>query len=240
MPLLREYAAMTQAYAEGRWDTASLKAGRFCEVAYSTIKGYADGAYPAAPVKPTNMVAACKALENLTALPRGLRILAARLIPAIYEVRNNRDVGHVGGDVASNRMDATLAVETVDWLLGEMIRVFHAMQIAEAQSVVDALSERRVPIIWEGESVKRILDPSMAARDQVLVLLDQSVTWVNLEDLRNWCDYKNSTNFRKIVSRLHSAKLVEFDSKGQRARILPPGSAKAGDLVADFLKRQTS
>lgn len=238
LPLLKEYGSLTQAYAEGRWDVASLKAGRFCEVAYSILKGHADGSFPDAPAKPDNMVAACKALENKTALPRGLRILAARLIPAIYEVRNNRDVGHIGGDVASNRIDATLAISAVDWLLSEMIRVFHAMEISDAQAVIDALSQRRSPVIWEGGNIKRILDPSMQARDQALVLLDQSATWENVEELRKWCDYKNSANFRKIVQRLHDSKQVEYDAPRSRVRILPPGSNRASDLVTDFLRRQ--
>ena len=34
-----------------------------------------------------------------------------QLIPALYDIRSNRGVGHVGGDVDSNQMDATLVVQ---------------------------------------------------------------------------------------------------------------------------------
>ena len=234
---LKEHSALVQAYAEGRWDTSSLKAARLCEVAYTIIRGRADGSYPTKPSKPNNMVAACKALEKESSLPRGLRILASRVIPGIYEIRNNRDVGHVGSEVASNRMDASLAIASADWLLAELVRVFHDMGTSEAQQVVDALSQRRVPLIWQGGTIRKVLDPKMPTKDQVLVLLDQQAGAIAVSELQAWCEYKHAANFRKVLVRLHQQKLVLYDSAHKDVQILPPGSASAAALVTDYLRR---
>ena len=80
------------------------------------------------------------------------------MLPPLYEVRNNRGVGHAGGDVNPNYMDATVAIGICNGILAELVRVFHGMSISEAQRLVDALNERRVPLVWESEEVKRGLD----------------------------------------------------------------------------------
>src|SRR5688572_1617967 len=105
-PLVEEYRGICNAFNEGRWKLAALDAGRFCEVTYSIIHGMITGTYAPTPQKPGNFVNACRALEALPPVAvgdRSLRILIPRLLPALYEVRNNRNVGHVGGDVVPNK-----------------------------------------------------------------------------------------------------------------------------------------
>jgi hypothetical protein len=60
---------------------------------------------PNKPSKPRNMVDVARALEGAdqNAFPRALRVQIPRVFVALYEIRNNRGVGHVGGDVDPNR-----------------------------------------------------------------------------------------------------------------------------------------
>ena len=46
-------------------------------------------------------------------------------------------------------------------MLAELIRVFHGVSLDEAQTAIDALLERKHPIVWEIERTKRVLDPQM-------------------------------------------------------------------------------
>jgi len=162
--LFNEYRSIIQNYSEHRWSPAELSAGRFCEVVYCIVSGYGSGSYPQKAVKPSDFVGACRKLESNKNLPRSFRILIPRTLPALYEVRNNRGVGHVGGDVDSNHMDATFVVSASNWVLAELVRVFHNLSIGEAQQLVDAIAERRVPLIWQGMQVKRVLDPKIKTR----------------------------------------------------------------------------
>ena len=169
-PLLDEYQSIVQCFSEGRWLPSELSGGRFCEIVFTVIEGYAIGNYASVPSKPNDFVGACRRLEQYSRVPRSFQILIPRLLPAIFEVRNNRGVGHTGGDVDSNYMDAVFVVTSCSWVMGELVRVFHKVSIEEAQSLVDSLAQRRVPLIWEGNGIRRVLQPSMNLQSQILVL----------------------------------------------------------------------
>src|SRR6266436_4912695 len=96
-PLLKEYNSIVQNFFERRWSPSELSGGRLCEIVYTILEGKAKGSYASQPSKPRDLVAACRQLETHSNLPRSFQILLPRLLPALYEIRNNRNVGHVGG-----------------------------------------------------------------------------------------------------------------------------------------------
>src|SRR5579862_6748114 len=171
--LLQSYHEIAANYAECRWEPSELNGGKFCEVVYSILRGVLSGAVPTKASKPPNMLAACQALEQIPTDPnrigdRSLRILIPRVLPVLYEIRNNRNVGHVGAEVDPNFLDATAVYTMASWTLAELIRIFHNVAIDEAQAVVNALIERKHPLIWEIEGNRRVLDLKLKVRDQVL------------------------------------------------------------------------
>jgi hypothetical protein len=175
------------------------------------------------------MVIACRALEMIPSDPhrpgdRSLRILIPRVLQALYEIRNNRGVGHVGGDVDPNYLDATVVHAMSSWVLAELVRVFHAVSTKEAQEVVDVLIERKHSLIWEFENTRRVLDTKMSKGDQTLFLLHAKSGWVSEEQVVSWVEYSNSTTFRtKILKPLHKARMVEYEEAKKRVRISPLG-----------------
>lgn len=230
-PLIKEYNNILQNYMERRWLPSELSGGKFCEIVYSIIDGMSRNSYPATPSKPRSMLNACKALENCTGLPRSLRILIPRILPSLYEIRNNRGVGHIGGDVDPNYMDSNIVVSMCGWIMAELIRVTHSVSIEEAQNLVDTLVEFRTPIIWEGKGVKRILDPNMAIKDQVLTLTASHIGELSVETLKCWLDYSNKQYLNKLLFQLHKRRYIEFDSKNNNVIILPPDSRYVSNLM---------
>jgi hypothetical protein len=228
--LFREYRSIIQNYSEHRWSPSELSAGRFCEVVYSILNGFGGGSFPERAAKPADFVGACRQLESNTKVPRSFQILIPRTLPALYEVRNNRGVGHVGGEVDPNHMDATFVVSASNWILAELVRVFHKLSIEEAQQLVDSIAERRMPLIWQGNEVKRVLNPKIETRDQILLLVATSPGKIFVKDLRNWTEYKNSTRFIEILKSLHGDRLIEYDERSSTVEILPPGSREASRI----------
>jgi hypothetical protein len=228
--LFQTYKEIGANFSERRWEPSELNGGKFCEVVYTIVNGALSGAFSSKPSKPKDMRGACLALETKPANPnlvgdRSLRILIPRMLPALYEIRNNRGVGHVGGDVDPNFMDATAVYGTASWILAELIRIFHGVPISEAQEAVDALVERKHPLIWEVGDVKRVLDPSMASKDQALLLLYQKPAWVSEADLASWIEYSSASMFRtRVLDPLHKARFIEYDHVHARARISPLGA----------------
>lgn len=237
-PLLAEYSSIVQNFVEHRWSPSELSGGKFCEIVFTIIDGYAKSSYAAAPSKPRAFDQACRALENNAHVPRSFQILIPRLLPALFEVRNNRGVGHAGGDVDPNHMDATLVMSSCSWVMAELVRVFHGVSTAEAQRIVDGLVERRVPLLWIGEGMRRVLDPTMSLRDQVLVLLATSPDKVGSADLLKWTDYKNSSYFKKLLRELHDKRFIEFSAASDTVLLLPPGDKIASELIVKASKRR--
>ncbi len=57
-PLLSDFRKLVQNYMEGRWESAEMSGGKFCEVVYTIIDGFGAGSYAAKPTKPKDMVSA--------------------------------------------------------------------------------------------------------------------------------------------------------------------------------------
>lgn len=231
-PLLDEYNLILQNYMEQRWSPSELSGGRFCEVVFTIIDGMAKGSYASKPSKPSNIVDACRQLENQASLPRGLRILVPRLLPALYEIRNNRGVGHVGGDVDPNYMDSNAVLAMCSWVMAELIRVHHSLTSDQAQEVVDILSQQKIPVVWEGRGIKRVLNPKVPLKNQILLLVASCPSDPTTEELISWTDTKNKAHFNKVITQLHKERLIEHDKDGKTITILPPGTNCVSEIVA--------
>lgn len=233
-PLIAEYQAIVQNFLEQRWRPSELSGGLFSEIVYTILYGHASGHYAALPSKPANFLLACRALESNAHVPRSFQILIPRMLPALYEVRNNRSVGHVGGDVDPNHMDSVLVLSMCSWIMGELVRVYHGLATtAEAQAVVEALAEIRIPVIWTKGNLKRILDPKLKLPDQILLLAMTSVPSTTLQSLLEWTESKNKAHFMKTLRLLHKARYVEFDERTGTVEILPPGTASVQRLIRE-------
>lgn len=235
-PLLAEYQSIIQNYAEHRWSPSELSGGKFCEIVYTILDGHAKNNYAAAPAKPADFVGACRSLEKNVHVPRSFQILIPRLLPALFEVRNNRGVGHVGGDVDPNHMDATFVMSSCNWIMAELLRVYHSVSTREAQEIVDQIVERRTPLIWEGENIRRVLDPNMPVKSQILLLLSTSMKQEKTADLLAWTGYKNRSYFFKLLREMHRKRLIELSSDEQQALILPPGANEAAEIIKSRAK----
>lgn len=242
--LIGSYSNITRNFIERRWEPSELNGGKFAEVVYSIVNGAVIGRFPAKASKPRNMADGCRVLEGMPANPelvgdKSLRVYIPRALVILYDIRNQRGVGHVGGDVDPNAMDASAVVALASWIVAELVRVFHGVTTQEAQETVGALVERKTPLIWEVEpgGIKRVLDVGMTAKDQTLIFLHHSTGWVSASDLCRWADYSNPSVFRvKVLGALHKTRHIEFDAGRDRAKISPLGVT---DVERRFLTKRT-
>jgi hypothetical protein len=239
--LLKAFNEIVRNYRERRWEPSELNGGKLCEVVYTILKGHAEGSFPAKASKPRNMLAACHALEQapLTAASRSVRVQIPRMIVALYEIRNNRGVGHVGGDVDPNAMDASAVLAMAKWILAELIRVFHAIDTAEAEAAVERLVERTVPFTWELEDTIRILHPGLSMTDKALLVLHRRQGWVLEKTLLRDVEHSHATVFRRdILTPLHRRRFVEYDVPRRRLLISPRGIDHVERVLVPALTEQ--
>jgi hypothetical protein len=230
-PLVTEYQSIVQNFMEHRWLPSELSGGRFSEIVYTILDGHAKSAYPAGPSKPGNFEQACKRLENNAHVPRSFQILIPRMLPALYEIRSNRSVGHIGGDVDPNHMDAIAVLSMCNWIMGELVRVYHALSVPEAQKVVDALAEVRIPVVWSDGSTKRVLNPSLKLPEQLLLLIATTLPQISVAELQAWSEASDKKYFMRLLRGLHKKRQIELDETAGAIRILPPGAKTIQDIL---------
>jgi hypothetical protein len=129
-------------------------------------------------------------------------------------------------------MDSTLILADVKWVLAELVRQASGLPPAETQKMVDEIIERRLDVLWKHGDITRVLDPTIPAREQVLLLLyDKSPQKV--EELRTAVEYANPTNFKRIVKRLHVERLIDYNADTGICIITSRGVVRAETIARD-------
>jgi hypothetical protein len=154
------------------------------------------------------------------------------MLIALYEVRNNRNVGHVGGDVDPSHMDAVCVLQMAKWIVAELIRALHDLSVEEATALVDALVERDTPLVWVVGGKKRVLATGLSLREKALILLHATVGPVSEPELVLWLEHSNASVFRRdVIRRAHAERLWEYDAGARTIVLSPLGIAAAETLV---------
>lgn len=235
--LLSAFNEIVKNYREHRWEPSELNGGKLCEAVYTVCKGWLEGGnYPARAEKPSRFPETCWAMMNTyQQVPnsRSARILIPRMMIGLYDIRNNRGVGHAGAEVDPNHMDATAVLYTAKWLVAELVRLLHTLTTEEASAIVDGLIVREVAWVWTHGDKKRVLRLGMTWKQQTLVLLLTEAGDVAEVDLFRWLEHPGLPSFRKdVLKQLHKARLIEYDTASRTVRLLPPGVTAAEALVA--------
>ena len=236
-PLVEEFEQALDEYRAADWEKVGLKAGKFCEIAYCICEGHATGIYAATPSKPSNFPQACQRLEQHNGTKgRSLCMQVPKVLAALYELRNNRAIGHISAEVSPNHMDAELFLRSIKWVMGEFVRNYSQLPLADSHAVVEAVTARTFRMVWVNGDVRRVLEPAKTAGQKVLILLYAEGKPVSVGQLQSWVEYKNGTDFkRKVLKGLHKKALVHFNDNALTVQILPRGQAhveKSGLLIA--------
>lgn len=206
--LIQNYLDLKKNCAETRYEAAGLAAGKFCEVVLRFLQEKVHGSFTPFGMKINNYAEECRKLiiAPNTAGNESERVVLPRASVFLYTMRNKRGIGHVGGDVDANAIDIAAMAKTADWIVCELIRINHGLSLEEAQDIVDGISVRQLPTIWEVAGKKRVLKEGLKAKDQSLLLLYSSQnSAVLLEDLCEWIEYSNPRMFKSVIIReLHS------------------------------------
>lgn len=207
-------------YLHRKWKASELDAGHFVEAARRIIEHRLFGTYtPIGKDLPKFNDRLLQQYEQASG-DQSYRVLIPRVLRAIYGIRNKRGVGHVGL-ISPNEMDATLILYNVKWVIAEILRLESGLTPADTQKAIERVIERQAPLLWKEGDVVRVTDKALSARDQVLLFLYDASPQTE-DKLRSQCEYKNPTNFRKILKRLHTDKLV-FVGPDSKCLIMPAG-----------------
>jgi hypothetical protein len=229
--IIKEYQDIKKRYSEAlfddEFDVPGLSTGKLVETILRFLQYHLTGSFIPFGTHIANFPDECRKLIILPKAPdqESLRIIIPRCLAFTYTLRGKRGIGHVGGDVEANSIDAATIVRLCDWIICELIRIFHNLSLEEAQDIVNALSTRILPDIWEVAGKKRVLRTDLNAKQKSLLLAYTDVqSGLLVEDLFLWVEYSNLAVFkRKVLKPLHEAKLIEYDKESEAVFLSPLG-----------------
>ena len=223
--LLAEYDEVLNRFASGDHRPTELSGGRFSEAAFRICQ-VACG-LPMTPLgrQLPRSDQLCMQLENVPASQGNepFRIHIPRALRSIYDFRNKRDVAHLGTDVSPNFSDSSLVVAVSGWVMAEFVRLTFSCSPQEAQSIVDSLADRRIPLVWQQGEIIRVLDPSLGFRERTLaVLYHLDPTHPSDKELFAAVEYSSFSKFREnLLSPMHDDALIDY--RNGAIILLPPG-----------------
>lgn len=225
--LTEYYFRIKQNYARAHYEPAELNGGKFCEIVFRVLEWQTQGTYTAFGHS-LDMAKLARTLEGEAKHDDAIRFHIPRVLLGIYNLRNKRGVAHHAKDIDPNFMDATLIVANVDWVMAELVRLFHNVPIVEARELVQALTTKQIPIIWEVGDVKRVLTPpgvKLTVKDKALLLLyNASPESMTVNKLVIFTQYSNPSRFKsQLLKPLHKADLIHYDESQSTALLSPLG-----------------
>ena len=149
-------------------------------------------------------------LEQATAAPESVRFHIPRTLRLIYDVRNKRDVAHLADGIDPNQQDATMVVRNMEWVLAELVRLYHNVSAKEAHGIIVDLVSKDVPLIQEFDGFPRVLK-QLKASDHFLVLLYwRGVKGATYDDLNAWARPPMRSNLKRTLRALDEKDLIHL------------------------------
>lgn len=165
--LRKSYEELKENFYAGKHRPQEIEGGRFAEAAIRVCQFETGGlnGHPYTPLT-DQLPPFSKEVDRLRSLPAthhdSLRMRIPRVLHSIYDVRNNRDIAHLTSDVDPNLADSNLVVANADWVLAEFVRLYHDVELDEAQAQVDGIVKRRIPAIEMFKTPQKFSVPILA------------------------------------------------------------------------------
>lgn len=225
--LLLSYDDLKQNFYVSKHEPSELNGGKFCEACIRILQYETNaGIYTPIGTSISDLIGKIRDFEKIPSfgMNESYRIHIPRVLVAMYNIRNKRGVGHLGGDVNPNSSDSSLLAACADWIMAELFRIHYQCPLDEAQEIVNALVQRHLILVHDIGKIKRVLLHTLSQRNQTILLLSSVYPEkVTLDELVQWIEPSNKSHYRSdVLRRLHKERLVEYNELGW-CMILPTG-----------------
>ncbi len=199
------------------WEPATLDGGQFCEIAARCLYGLDSGQQN----RKKGVHNCLTYIENddnphsfPSCNPRKDALQLCKAIRLIYQFRSNRGAVHIDPDYSANEMDSRMVIETVHWILSELVRILWTGDPSAAARAVRAIVAFRIPAVFRDGAVPIVQNPELDAEDEILVLLrDVGTTGMTLTALKKSSRRHHST-VDKALKSLDKERLITVNAEG--------------------------
>lgn len=202
--ILETYTELKRNFYLSHLRPNEVEGGRFAEAMFRLLEYHVINRYT--PLgRQLNTDAIIRMLSQLSAnnYLDSIRLHIPRTLRVIYDIRNRRDAAHLADGIDPNLQDATLVTTCADWVMSEIVRLYHNCSPDEAQKAIDDLVTRKAPVVQEFGNMLKTLRPDLTLSKRVLVLLyHRGKNGASFNELSSWVKPSQVRNLRTTLWRL--------------------------------------
>lgn len=88
-----------------------------------------------------------------------------------------------------------------------------------------------MPVIWEVDGVKRVLDTRLSLKDQTLLLLYSEPGAISERELAEHLEQNRLANYRRVLDGLRRARAIEWSQETGMVTLSPRGREDVEDRL---------
>lgn len=209
--LLEAFAEAKRRYYRDDLRPSEIEGARFSEAVFRILEWATTQTYTALGDTLSRVPTLMGRLEQATTAPESVRFHIPRTLRLIYDVRNKRDVAHLGDGIDPNQQDATMVVRNMEWVLAELVRLYHNVSATEAYGIIVDIVSKDVPLIQLFDGFPRVLK-RLKASDHMLVLLYwRGAEGATYDELHSWARGAMRKNLKRTLSSLDAKDFIHLN-----------------------------
>lgn len=183
--LLDDYQQLKEAELQNKYDYAGQAAGKFFETVMKILL-YVKKGLPPDP-KGINFETA---FNQITSEPKPtiedeiLCMVIPYALRSGYTLRNKKRISHARG-INPSFMDSRYLSLLADWVMAELLRLYHSKDDKEIEQLINRLVARRVPFMQEINGDKVLLNEDMSATESLLLILHSNNGTISSEEAKS-------------------------------------------------------
>jgi len=233
--LIESYEKVLIEYKKGEWRDTLLFSGRFVENVFRILHYIRTGEIVREVESIQDEV---KALQNLPKdkFDESIRVIIPRIASSIpYNLRNKRNVAHVKS-VDPTYLDATLSVTACDWILAELIRLYHSSDDPiRIYELIGIIIRKKTPFIEKhGEEV--FITRKLGWKGEILLLLLENPDGLERNEIgRILGKYYAQSTITEALQKLIEERLVVYSDNMKKYYITGPGETEITNIISKFI-----
>lgn len=229
--LVDEFVALEEAFLLKRWKYSELDGGRFTEVAARIIY-----AVDASNVSPTKPVDDCFRYIDNEQVPhtfpeRQGAIHLVKVLRAIYKLRSQRGAVHVSPTYTANEIDSRMILESVRWVLADLLRIFVTTDREMVANIVRDLARFPHPLIRNIEDEPLLQSVTFTTEEEILAHLLHAGEGLATATLVKIIP-KSASGVRAALSNLSKTKSRQIASRSTKWYITDLGIKRIEERIA--------
>jgi hypothetical protein len=232
--LLESYEKALIEYKKGEWNNTLLFSGKFVENVFRILH-YATRKEIIREIESIQ-----DEIEKLRSLSKNefdesIRIIIPRIASSIpYTLRSKRNVAHFKS-VDPTYIDATLSITACDWILAELIRLYHTSDETKIYEMLNIIIRKKMPFV-ERHGGELFITKRLGCKGEILLLLLENPDGSGRNEIgKTLGKYYTQPTITEAIQNLIEERFVAYSEITKKYYITGPGELELTNIISKFI-----